>query len=82
MMTISLCKIVDANRAAVLALKVAPEQEQYVGSVSSALEDADDYPHAHPWFRAIYVEDMPVGFVMVSWNVIPDPPEVIGPWFL
>jgi hypothetical protein len=23
-----------------------------------------------------------VGFVMVSWNVEPQPPEIIGPWFL
>lgn len=82
MTNISLRKIDDRNRAAVLALSVAPEQEQYVGSVSSALEDADDYPHAHPWYRAIYVEEIPVGFVMISWDVIPDPPEIIGPWFL
>ena len=24
----------------------------------------------------------PVGFVMVSWNCEPQPPEIIGPWFL
>jgi len=26
--------------------------------------------------------DEPVGFVMLSWNCVPDPPEVFGPWFL
>jgi diamine N-acetyltransferase len=24
----------------------------------------------------------PVGFVMVSWDVVPQPPQIIGPWFL
>ena len=35
-----------------------------------------------PWFRAIYADDLPVGFVMLSWNVTPEPPRIIGPWFL
>jgi len=82
MMTISLRKIDDANRSVVLALSVAPDQEAYVGTVSSALEDAEAYPQASPWYRAIYVEDTPVGFVMISWNVVPKPPEIFGPWFL
>ena len=25
---------------------------------------------------------VPVGFVMLSWNVVPQPPRIIGPWFL
>jgi diamine N-acetyltransferase len=77
-----LCEITDATREAVLALRVAPEQEQFVGSVQRALEDAAEYPQANPWYRAIYVGDELVGFVMVSWNVEPSPPEIIGPWFL
>jgi len=35
-----------------------------------------------PWYRAIYADAQPVGFVMLSWNVTPDPPRIIGPWFL
>ena len=31
---------------------------------------------------AVDVADEPVGFVMLSWNVTPQPPEIIGPWFL
>ena len=75
-------EISDDNRAAVLALCVAPQQERFVGgSVQGALEDAAEYPNAKPWYRAIYAGDEPAGFVMVSWNVEPQPPE-IGPWFL
>ena len=65
-----------------LALGVPPEQERFVGSVRDALADAAAYPHAMPWYRAVYAGDEPVGFVMLSWNVPPAPPEIIGPWFL
>jgi diamine N-acetyltransferase len=79
---VTLREIVDDNRDAVLALRVAPEQERFVGSVRGALADAAEYPHACPWYRAIYADRQPVGFVMLSWNVCPQPPEIIGPWFL
>ena len=82
-MPISLRKTDDTNRTAVLALRVAPEQEQFVGgTVHNALAGAQAYPHANPWYRAIYAGDVLVGFVMISWNVVPDPPVIIGPWFL
>jgi GNAT superfamily N-acetyltransferase len=77
-----LAEITEGNREAVLALRVAPDQEQFVGSVQRALDDAAEYPHANPWYRAVYADEVPVGFVMVSWNVEPRPPEIIGPWFL
>lgn len=81
-MVISLCETTDGNREAVLALRVSPEQERFVGSVRGALEEAAEYHHAKPWYRAVYAGDEPVGFVMVSWNVKPQPPEIIGPWLL
>jgi diamine N-acetyltransferase len=81
-MSISLRKIDDTNRALVLALSVAPQQKQFVGAVGAAITDADTYQHANPWYRAIYAAEVPVGFVMISWNVIPQPPRIIGPWFL
>jgi diamine N-acetyltransferase len=81
-MSISLRKIDDTNRAPVLALCVAPQQKQFVGTVGAAIKDAEAYPQANPWYRAIYAADTPVGFVMISWNVIPQPPSIIGPWFL
>jgi diamine N-acetyltransferase len=80
---VTLRELTDENRAAVLALRVAPGQERFVGgSVQAALRDAAEYPHARPWYRAICADDEPVGFVMVSWNINPHPPEIIGPWFL
>jgi diamine N-acetyltransferase len=57
-------------------------QERFVGTVAGALEDAEEIPEANPWFRAVYAGDDPVGFVMLSWNVPPQPPRIIGPWFL
>lgn len=79
---VSLREIVDGNRDAVLALRVAPGQERFVGSVRGALAAAAAYPMANPWYRAVYAGDEPVGFVMVSWDVEPAPPVIIGPWFL
>jgi diamine N-acetyltransferase len=79
---VMLAEITDVNREAVLALRVAPGQDRFVGSVRAALADADEHPHAKPWYRAVYAGDQPVGFVMMSWNVQPQPPEIIGPWFL
>lgn len=81
-MGVHLVEITDVNREAVVALRVAPEQEQFVGTVDGALADAEEYPHANPWYRAVYAGDQPVGFVMLSWDVEPQPPEIIGPWFL
>ena len=55
---------------------------QFVGTVAGALTDAKEFPEGKPWYRAVYPDDEPVGFVMISWNVTPEPPRIIGPWFL
>ncbi len=81
-MVVTLGEITDGNREAVLGLRVAPGRERFVGSVRSALADAAEYPHARPWYRALCAGGQPAGFVMVSWDVQPQPPEIIGPWFL
>ena len=81
-MAITLEEITDQNREAVLAMHVPPQQERFVGSVRDALADAAEYPQARPWYRAVCADGEPVGFVMVSWNVEPRPPQIIGPWFL
>jgi diamine N-acetyltransferase len=78
-------EITGENREAVLALRVTPGQERFVSSVRDSLAEAAEYPQARPWYRAVFASDEPagpVGFVMVSWNVQPQPPEIIGPWFL
>jgi len=79
---VSLREITDQNREAVVALRIAASQEAYVSNVADSLEEARETPEGSPWYRAIYADDQPVGFVMLSWNVTPDPPRIIGPWFL
>lgn len=78
----SLHEVTDGNRHEVVALRVAFSQKRFVGTVAEALRDAEEIPEGKPWYRAIYANDRPVGFVMLSWNVVPDPPRIIGPWFL
>jgi GNAT superfamily N-acetyltransferase len=79
---VSLRELTDANRDDVLALRLAPGQDQFVSTVAESLDEADGYPQASPWYRAVYADDEPVGFVMLSWDCVPQPPEIIGPWFL
>jgi diamine N-acetyltransferase len=82
MAEVTLREVTDENRHAVLGLRVASAQERFVGTVAGALRDAEDIPEGKPWYRAIYAGDHPVGFLMLSWDVTPDPPRIIGPWFL
>lgn len=70
------------NREAVVALRVAPSQKAFIPEVEESLNEARDTPEGNPWYRAMYADDQPVGFVRLSWNVSPDPPRIIGSWFL
>ena len=83
-MTPNVCfrKVDERTLEAVLAVMLAPEQEPYVGSVAEALEEAREVPEGKPWYRAVFDGELAVGFVMLSWNVPPNPPEIIGPWYL
>jgi diamine N-acetyltransferase len=78
---VTLREITDENRDAVTALRVAPGQEEFVASVAESFKDAEETPEGNPWYRAIYAGEEPVGFVMLSWNVTPQP-GIRGPWFL
>jgi GNAT superfamily N-acetyltransferase len=80
--TISLRAITPDNSDAVHTLRTTPDQERFVSSVGGSLAEAAAVPQANPWFRAVYADDEPVGFVMLAWNVDPQPPGIIGPWFL
>ena len=82
MSVVSLREITDDNRDDVLALRVTPIQARFVSSVAESLEEANGTPEGKPWYRAIYADGIAVGFVMLSWNVTPEPPRIIGPWFL
>jgi len=81
-MDVVLVEIDDANIAAVLSVQLAPGQERFVTTVQQSLDEATEWSHANPWYRAVYVGGEPVGFLMLSWNVEPQPPDIIGPWFL
>jgi diamine N-acetyltransferase len=78
---ISLRQITDDNLDAVSRLHVAPGQERFVAGVSESIGEAAATPEGSPWYRAIYAYDEPVGFVMLSWDVMPAP-RILGPWFL
>lgn len=79
---VDLVELTDDNASAVLALRLAPGQERFVTSVADSLDEAADNPRAKPWFRAVHAHGVPVGFVMLSWDVVPEPPALNGPWFL
>ena len=73
---ITLREITEDNVESILALRSTPEQEQFVSTVAYSLEEARDNPQGNPWFRAVYADELPVGFVMLSWNVQPQPPDI------
>jgi diamine N-acetyltransferase len=76
---ISLRPITDANREAVLAVRVSPAQERFVSSVAESLQEATDEPGGRAISWAVYDDETPVGFVMIADEV--DGPEYI-PHFL
>ena len=79
---VSLREISEDNRAAVEALAVTDEQDSYVATVTQSLRDAEDYPDAKPWYRAVYADNEPVGFVMISDGITVDDPSYVGPYYL
>jgi diamine N-acetyltransferase len=71
----------ESNREAVEALRVSSDQEQFVSSVADSMLEAADEPGGRALYWAVYAEDTPVGFVMISDDVAPGNPEYI-PHFL
>jgi diamine N-acetyltransferase len=63
---VRLVEITPENTAAVVRLRVSAGQEAYVASVAESLREAAGSPEAGPWYRAVYVDDTPVGFVMLG----------------
>jgi diamine N-acetyltransferase len=60
--TVELREITQDTLRAVLDLTVEPEQEEYVAPNARSIAEAHFEPRA--WFRAVYADDAPVGFVM------------------
>ena len=61
---VSLRPIDDANREAVEALTVTPDQERFVSGVRESILEAAEHPDAQALYWAIYAEETLVGFVM------------------
>jgi ribosomal protein S18 acetylase RimI-like enzyme len=73
-------EVLDDLRALVV---LPPHQAEWVGgTIDDSLEEAAELPEGNPWPRGVYVDGVPAGFVMLSWNVEPRPPDLLGPWFL
>lgn len=70
------------NLRAVLDLRVTEAQSEYVASVQESIAEAEVTPDARPWYRALYAGETPVGFVMLSDNIPPGNPELVGPYYL
>jgi diamine N-acetyltransferase len=68
---VSLREVTAETVTTICNLKVAPEQEQFVAPNAVSIAQAHFDPHA--WFRAIYADETPVGFLMLSDN--PAAPE-------
>lgn len=56
----------DSNLEAVLALRILPEQLNFVSSVADSLAEAAAEPDGRAIQWAVYDDETPVGFVMIS----------------
>ncbi len=61
---VSLREVTSANLAAILNLSVSENQQELVASNAKSIAEAHYAEDA--WFRAIYADETPVGFVMLS----------------
>ena len=62
---VTLREITKENLDDILDLQVIKEQEKFVASNAVSLAQAHFYPEI-AWFRAIYANETPVGFVMLK----------------
>ncbi len=60
---VSLREITADTLRAILRLKVRPDQEKFVADNATSIAQAYFEPKA--WFRAIYADETPVGFLML-----------------
>ncbi|MBK8433010.1 MAG: GNAT family N-acetyltransferase [Chloroflexi bacterium] len=64
MTTLTLREITKETVGAILNLKVSPEQTHFVADNATSIAEAYFEPKA--WFRAIYADETPVGFMMLE----------------
>jgi len=79
---VTLRPVTDQNRAEIEALEVTATQSEYVTGVAGSLAEAAVEPDARPWFRAVYADDEPVGFLMLSDGITVENPDYLGPYYL
>lgn len=60
---VTLREVTKDNLGQILRLKVKPDQEQFVAN--NAISIAQAHFEEKAWFRAIYADETPVGFVML-----------------
>lgn len=80
---VTLCEITAETVIPVVKLKVTEEQNRFVAPNAVSLAQALFAPEA--WYRAIYLGEEPVGFVMLSDDSLRDPPPAnpeVGVWRL
>lgn len=68
---VTLCEITEKTLDAILRLQVSEHQRKFVADNARSIAQAHFSPHA--WFRAIYADETPVGFIMLWDN--PAKPE-------
>ena len=61
---ITLKKVTRLNLRTILQLEVKPEQKKLVAS--NAISVAEAYFNKDAWFRAIYADNIPIGFAMIG----------------
>jgi len=63
---VNLRRITRRNYRRIVGLKVKPEQKALIAS--NAVSMADAYFYKEAWMRAIYLDESPIGFVMLGDN--------------
>jgi diamine N-acetyltransferase len=63
--TVTLREVSKETVGSIIRLKVSPGQEQFVASNAVSIAQAY-FDRETAWFRGIYADDVPVGFVMLS----------------
>ena len=77
---VELREVTAESLAAILALEVAESQRRFVASNAKSIAEAHFHPEA--WFRAIYADEQPVGFVMLHDESLHPAPRQQGFYFL
>jgi diamine N-acetyltransferase len=78
--------LTDVDRAAAIAVRRGPGQDEFVASVETSLDEAVLYPEACAHYWALHDGDEPVGFAMISDGIpaetLAADPTLIGPYYL